>query len=108
MAADGAKDQSYFLFALREAELARTVFPVGDLTKGAVRAEAAALGLPVAAKPESMEVCFVPDGDAAAFVASHAPPERHRPCARCPSPRRGRSRSDAPRRRRRGRGAGRP
>jgi tRNA-specific 2-thiouridylase len=79
MAADGAKDQSYFLFALREADLSRTAFPVGELTKEAVRAEAAALGLPVAAKPESMEVCFVPDGDAAAFVAAHAPPERLRP-----------------------------
>src|SRR5262245_37428206 len=81
MAADGAKDQSYFLFALREAELSRTVFPVGELTKGAVRAEAEALGLPVAAKAESMEVCFVPDGDAAAFVAAHAPQERLRPGA---------------------------
>ena len=81
MAADGAKDQSYFLFALREAELSRTVFPVGELTKGAVRAEAKALGLPVAAKPESMEVCFVPDGDAAAFVAAHASQERLRPGA---------------------------
>ena len=79
MAADGAKDQSYFLFALREADLSRTLFPVGELTKSAVRAEAEALGLPVAAKPESMEVCFVPDGDAAAFVAAHAPPESLRP-----------------------------
>jgi len=81
MAADGAKDQSYFLFALGEADLARTLFPVGELTKGAVRAEAAALGLPVAAKPESMEVCFVPDGDAGAFVAAHAPPGSLRPGA---------------------------
>ena len=79
MAADTAKDQSYFLFTLREAELSRTCFPVGELTKAAVRAEAQALGLPVAAKPESMEVCFVPDGDAAAFVAAHAPPEDLRP-----------------------------
>ncbi len=81
MAADAAKDQSYFLFTLREAELSRTCFPVGGLTKAAVRAEAAALGLPVATKPESMEVCFVPDGDAAAFVAAHAPPEDLRPGA---------------------------
>jgi tRNA-uridine 2-sulfurtransferase len=81
MAVDGAKDQSYFLFALREAQLAHTAFPVGDLTKGEVRAEAEALGLPVAAKPESMEVCFVADGDAAAFVAAHAAPGGLRPGA---------------------------
>lgn len=79
VAADAAKDQSYFLFALREADLAATLFPVGDSTKAAVRAEAAELGLPVAAKPESMEVCFVPDGDAAAFVAAHAPRGTLRP-----------------------------
>jgi tRNA-specific 2-thiouridylase len=79
MAADGAKDQSYFLFALREAELSRTVFPVGELTKGAVRAEAEALGLAVATKPESMEVCFVPDGDAAGFVERRAAPGALRP-----------------------------
>jgi tRNA-specific 2-thiouridylase len=81
MAADAAKDQSYFLFALREAELARTCFPVGELTKAGVRAEAEALGLPVAAKPESMEVCFVPDGDAARFVEEHAAAESLRPGA---------------------------
>jgi tRNA-specific 2-thiouridylase len=72
-ATDAAKDQTYFLFALRPADLAHTLFPVGELTKAEVRAEAAALGLPVAAKPESMEVCFVPGGDAAAFVERHAP-----------------------------------
>ena len=81
MAADAAKDQSYFLFALREAELSRTCFPIGELTKAGVRAEAEALGLPVAAKPESMEVCFVPDGDAARFVEEHAAPESLRPGA---------------------------
>jgi tRNA-specific 2-thiouridylase len=72
-AADAAKDQTYFLFALDGAALARTLFPVGDATKAEVRREAAALGLPVADKPESMEVCFVPAGDAAGFVARHAP-----------------------------------
>lgn len=71
-AADATKDQTYFLFALDAAELAATLFPIGDLTKAEVRAEAAALGLAVAAKPESMEVCFVPDGDSAAFVERHA------------------------------------
>src|SRR5947208_16719852 len=56
-AADPAKDQSYFLFALGQAELGRTRFPVGEMTKLEVRAQARALGLPVADKPESMEVC---------------------------------------------------
>ena len=73
-AADAAKDQTYFLFGLDHAALGRTLFPVGELTKAEVRAEAAARELPVAAKPESMEVCFVPDGDAAGFVERHAPP----------------------------------
>jgi tRNA-specific 2-thiouridylase len=74
-AADAAKDQSYFLFTLGAEELARTRFPVGELSKGEVRAEARRLRLPVADKPESMEVCFVPRGDAAAFVASRLAPE---------------------------------
>jgi tRNA-specific 2-thiouridylase len=75
VARDPAKDQSYFLFTLGATELARTLFPIGELTKDAVRAEARRLGLPVAGKAESMEVCFVPGGDAAAFVASRARPE---------------------------------
>src|SRR5205814_796096 len=70
---------TYFLFMLGQAELGRTLFPIGDLTKTAVRAEATRLGLAVADKPESMEVCFVPDGDAAGFVARHAGPGRLRP-----------------------------
>src|SRR5581483_2691787 len=78
-AVDAAKDQTYFLFALGHEELARTLFPVGELTKTEVRAEAARLGLPVAAKPESMEVCFVPDGDAAGFVARRSAPTLLRP-----------------------------
>jgi tRNA-specific 2-thiouridylase len=80
-AVDAAKDQTYFLFALGERELAGTLFPVGGLTKPEVRAEAAALGLAVAAKPESMEVCFVADGDAAGFVERHASPAALRPGA---------------------------
>lgn len=71
-ARDESKDQSYFLFTLDRDRLARTLFPVGELAKTEVRAEAARLGLPVAAKPESMEVCFVPDGDAGGFVERHA------------------------------------
>lgn len=78
-ARDAAKDQSYFLFALRAPELERLLFPVGELSKSAVRAEAAALGLPVADKPDSMEVCFVPAGDAATFVERHAAPGALRP-----------------------------
>ena len=71
-AVDVTKDQSYFLFMLDEPTLARTLFPVGGSTKAEVRAEARALALPVADKPESMEVCFVPGGDAAAFVEREA------------------------------------
>jgi len=78
-AADAAKDQTYFLFALTRAELERTLFPIGELTKAEVRSEARALGLPVAEKPDSMEVCFVPAGDAAGFVERHAAPGALRP-----------------------------
>lgn len=66
--ADPAKDQSYFLFGLTQAQLASTLFPVGHLTKVEVRQVAAARGLPVADKRESQEICFVPDGDYAAVV----------------------------------------
>jgi tRNA-specific 2-thiouridylase len=78
-AADAAKDQTYFLFALDHVALGRTLFPVGELTKSQVREQARALHLPVADKPESMEVCFVPGGDAAAFVERHAEPAALRP-----------------------------
>ena len=70
---DHLKDQSYFLFGLTQEQLARARFPVGELTKTEVRAHARELGLPVAEKPDSHEICFVPDGDYAAFV------ERRRP-----------------------------
>jgi tRNA-specific 2-thiouridylase len=65
---DRAKDQSYFLFSLTQDQLAHALFPVGHLTKAEVRAHASRLGLPVADKPDSHEICFVPDGDAAGFV----------------------------------------
>jgi tRNA-specific 2-thiouridylase len=58
--ADAAKDQSYVLHMLDQAQLARTLLPVGDLTKADVRAHAARLGLRTAAKPDSQEVCFIP------------------------------------------------
>ena len=70
---DRRKDQSYFLFGLTPEQLARAVFPVGDLTKDEVRRLAAARGLPTADKPESQEICFVPDGDYAGFVERQAP-----------------------------------
>ena len=72
---DERKDQSYFLFGLTQDQLARAVFPVGELTKTEVRALAAARGLPTADKPESQEICFVPDDDYAGFVERHAPAE---------------------------------
>lgn len=71
-AADRAKDQSYFLFMLGQAELGRTLFPLGGMTKAEVRARARALGLANADKPESQEICFVPDGDHAALVEGRA------------------------------------
>src|SRR5262245_31192466 len=71
-AVDAAKDQSYFLFAMPPSVREATIFRLGGLTKDEVRAHAARLGLPNAAKPESQEICFVPDGDHAAFVERRA------------------------------------
>ena len=65
---DAAKDQSYFLFSLTQSQLTQAQFPVGDLSKDEVRAEARRLGLATADKPDSQEICFVPDGDYAAFL----------------------------------------
>lgn len=70
---DASKDQAYFLFSLTQAQLARAVFPVGDRPKEAVRAYARRLGLPVADKPDSQEICFIPDNDYATFVTNRAP-----------------------------------
>jgi len=71
---DAAKDQSYFLFGLTQDQLARAVFPVGHLEKAEVRRLARDRGLANAEKAESQEICFVPEGDYAAFVERHAPP----------------------------------
>lgn len=68
---DAAKDQSYFLFTLTQAQLAHALFPVGDLDKPAVREHARALDLAVADKPDSHEICFVAAGDHAAFLEEH-------------------------------------
>ena len=69
---DPRKDQSYFLFGLTQAQLAAALFPVGGLDKAEVRRLAAERGLPTADKPESQEICFVPDGDYAGFVERQA------------------------------------
>jgi tRNA-specific 2-thiouridylase len=67
-AADPDRDQSYFLFALGQEQLARTLFPLGEMTKAQVRASARKLGLLNADKADSQEICFVPDGDYASFI----------------------------------------
>jgi tRNA-specific 2-thiouridylase len=67
-AADRAKDQSYVLYMLGPAELDHLRLPLGRMTKPQVRATAARLGLRTAAKPESFDVCFVPDGDTAGWL----------------------------------------
>jgi tRNA-specific 2-thiouridylase len=70
---DAAKDQTYFLFSLTQTQLARASFPIGHLDKTTVRAHAERLALRVASKPDSQEICFVPDGDYAKFIEKAAP-----------------------------------
>src|SRR5439155_10320504 len=70
---DRSKDQSYLLHMLGQVQLARSLFPVGAQTKVETRGHAERLGLPVAGKPDSQEVCFVPGADHASFLAQHAP-----------------------------------
>jgi tRNA-specific 2-thiouridylase len=70
---DPSKDQAYFLFSLTQDQLAHALFPVGDMPKEEVREYARRRRLPVADKPDSQEICFVPDHDYAAFVARQAP-----------------------------------
>ena len=70
---DPARDQSYFLFATTEAQLDYLRFPLGGMPKAEVRRIAEAEGLRVAAKPDSQDICFVPDGDYAAVVRSVRP-----------------------------------
>ena len=65
---DETRDQSYFLFGLTQEQLSRSLFPLGGMAKSEVRVLAEDLELPVAQKPESHEICFVPDGDYARFV----------------------------------------
>jgi tRNA-specific 2-thiouridylase len=66
--ADLEKDQSYFLFDLSQEQLARIIFPLSGFTKEQVREKARDLGLVVADKPESQEICFIPEGDTSAFL----------------------------------------
>ncbi|HEX9890985.1 MAG TPA: tRNA 2-thiouridine(34) synthase MnmA [Actinomycetota bacterium] len=70
---DRSKDQSYMVHTLGQRELSRALFPVGGQTKAETRAHARRLGLPVADKPDSQELCFAPSGDAGAFLSAHAP-----------------------------------
>jgi tRNA-uridine 2-sulfurtransferase len=70
-AADESKDQSYFLFGLTQEQLSRSRFPLGELTKSEVREIARRTQLPVAEKPESQEICFVPTGNYVRFIGSY-------------------------------------
>lgn len=70
-AVDESKDQSYFLFGLTQEQLSRTEFPLGELTKQEVREIARRLAVPVAEKPESQEICFVPAGNYVRFIESY-------------------------------------
>jgi len=69
--ADEARDQTYFLWGLTQEQLSRTLFPLGELRKADVRRMAGEWGLPVAGKDDSQEICFVPNGDYAAFMDAY-------------------------------------
>jgi tRNA-specific 2-thiouridylase len=71
-ARDDRKDQSYFLWGLSQEQLSRSEFPLGELTKEEVRALARRVNLPVAEKPESMELCFVPSGNYVQFIHAYS------------------------------------
>ena len=67
---DSRKDQSYFLFALSQDQLGSVIFPLGEMTKAEVKEKAKEIGLKVFDKPESQEVCFVPDNNYKNFIMS--------------------------------------
>jgi len=69
--ADAMKDQTYFLFGLTQYQLSRTLFPLGKMTKPEVRIRAAEHGLALATKPDSQEICFIPDGDYKRFITTY-------------------------------------
>jgi len=77
-ACDDSKDQSYFLWGLTQEQLSRSEFPLGELTKDEVRALARRVNLPVAEKPDSMELCFVPNGNYVQFIHAYSS-ERGKP-----------------------------
>ena len=68
---DKTKDQTYFLFGLTQEQLSRTLFPLGEMQKPAVRKMAAEAGLALAEKPDSQEICFIPGGSYSAFLAAY-------------------------------------
>ena len=72
--ADGKKDQSYVLFTLTQRELSRLLLPVGEYPKERIREIASEAGLPVADKPDSQEICFIPDGDYRKFMRERVSP----------------------------------
>jgi tRNA-specific 2-thiouridylase len=69
--ADKSKDQTYFLFGLTQAQLSRTLFPLGEMQKPAVRTMAADHGLDLAQKPDSQEICFIPGGSYSQFLKAY-------------------------------------
>src|SRR5699024_12392289 len=69
-ALDPDKDQSYVLGVLTPEQLAHSMFPLGDSLKSTVREEAESAGLPVATKPDSHDICFIPSGDTRAFLGA--------------------------------------
>ena len=73
---DEKKDQSYVLFTLQQEELTRLKFPVGEYTKEEIRSFALEAKLPVADKPDSQEICFIPDGDYRKFVGERSQPRK--------------------------------
>ncbi len=70
-AVDNSKDQTYFLFGLKQEQMSGTDFPLGELNKTSVREIARRAALPVAEKPESQEICFVPSGNYVKFIAAY-------------------------------------
>ena len=76
---DAGKDQSYFLFDLSQEQLSHAMFPLGDFSKDEVRDMASQFGLKVASKPESQEICFIPDGDYRTFLRPRLDADAVRP-----------------------------
>jgi len=79
---DRSKDQAYFLFGLTQEQLERALFPLGELRKEQVRSIARAKRLPIAEKPESQEICFVPSGNYRDFIDAYLEEQGRKPVAR--------------------------